>query len=87
MKYLISWHAYQHDFADGQVVEDGPTFSFHQHFYKHDEHILLSAEKEEDLRALHSRSALLKKYPDRKISIRHMDINDPINHAEIQSKT
>ncbi len=87
MKYLISWHAYQHDFSNGQVVEDGPTLSFHQHFYKHDEHILLSAEKDEDLRALHIRSALLKKYPDRKISIRHMDINDPINHAEIQSKT
>jgi transcriptional regulator with PAS, ATPase and Fis domain len=68
-------------------VEDGPTASFHRYFFKHDKHIILSAKKnDEDLRALHLRSYLVKKYPDRTIEIRYMDVNDPIDHTEIQSK-
>ena len=86
MKILISWHAYNQDFTAGQVVDDGPTNSFHRYFYRHDKHIILSAEKEEDLRALHLRSHLIKTYSDRNIDIRYMDLNDPIDHAEIQSK-
>jgi len=86
MKILVSWHAFNNDFNSGHVVDDGPTNSFHQHFYKHDRHIILSAEKDEDLRALHLRTHLIKQYPERTIEIRYMDLNDPIDHAEIQSK-
>ena len=56
MKILVSWHAYNHDFANGQVLDDGPTAAYHKHFYKHEKHILLSTEKEEDMRALHLRT-------------------------------
>jgi len=87
MKILVSWHAYIQDFNEGNVMEDGPTASFHRYFFKHDKHIILSAKKnDEDLRALHLRSYLVKKYPDRTIEIRYMDVNDPIDHTEIQSK-
>ena len=86
MKILVSWHAYTHDFDNGKVVEDGPTNSFHRYFFKHEKHILLSAKKDDDLRALHLRSHLVKSNPDRTIEIRYMDLTDPIDHAEIQSK-
>lgn len=87
MKILVSWHAYLQDYNEGSVVEDGPTISFHRYFFKHEKHIILSAKKnEEDLRALHLRSYLVKQFPERIIEIRYMDINDPIDHAEIQSK-
>jgi transcriptional regulator with PAS, ATPase and Fis domain len=86
MKILVSWHAYNNDFNSGHVVDDGPTNSFHKNFYKQDKHIILSAEKEEDLRALHLRTHLVKQFPERIIEIRYMDLNDPIDHAEIQSK-
>lgn len=86
MKILVSWHAYHQDFDGGQVVEDGPTASFHRYFYKQEKHIILSTAKEEDLRALHLRTYLNKNYPDRTIEIRYLDVHDPIDHAEIQSK-
>ena len=86
MKVLISWHAYMHDVADGSINIDGPTASFHAHYYKHDKHLLLSPEKDDDIRALHIHTYLKKNYPERDIEIIYMDIQDPINHAEIQSK-
>ncbi len=86
MKILVSWHAYNQDFTNGQVVEDGPTAAYYKHFYKHEKHILLSTQKEEDLRALHLRTYLQKNYPDRLVEIRYLDVHDPIDHSEIQSK-
>lgn len=86
MKVLVSWQGYMNDFYEGKVVEDGPTISFHRFFYKHDKHILLSEKKDDDLRILHLRSYLVKTFPERDVAIKYMDINDPINHAEIQSK-
>jgi transcriptional regulator with PAS, ATPase and Fis domain len=86
MKVLVSWQGYMNDFYEGKVVEDGPTISFHRFFYKHDKHILLSEKKEDDLRILHLRSYLVKTFPERDVEIKYMDINDPIDHAEIQSK-
>jgi transcriptional regulator with PAS, ATPase and Fis domain len=88
MKTLVSWHAYNNDFSQGKVIEDGPTVGFHDYFYKHDRHIILSTENpnKEDLRALHLRTFLLKRFPNRQIEIRYMDINDVINQSEIRSK-
>ncbi len=88
MKTLVSWHAYNNDFAQGKVVEDGPTVGFHEHFYKHDRHIILSTNHpdNEDLRALHLRTFLIKKFPDRVIEIQYLDIHDVINQSEIRSK-
>jgi transcriptional regulator with PAS, ATPase and Fis domain len=88
MKTLVSWHAYNNDFAQGKVVEDGPTVGFHEHFYKHDRHIILSTDHpdNEDLRALHLRTFLIKKFPDRVIEIQYLDIHDVINQSEIRSK-
>lgn len=88
MKTLVSWHAYNNDFAQGKVVEDGPTVGFHDYFYKHDRHIILSTvhPDKEDLRALHLRTFLNKRFPDRVIEIQYLDVNDVINQSEIRSK-
>jgi transcriptional regulator with PAS, ATPase and Fis domain len=88
MKTLVSWHAYNNDFDQGKVFEDGPTVGFHDHFYKHDRHIILSTAHpdHEDLRALHLRTFLNKKFPDRVIEIQYLDVKDVINQSEIRSK-
>lgn len=88
MKTLVSWHAYNNDFSQGKVIEDGPTVGFHDHFYKHDRHIILSTAHSEgdDLRALHLRTFLIKRFPNRVIEIHYMDIKDIINQSEIRSK-
>ena len=86
MNILVSWHAYMHDFAEGSINIDGPTASFHANYYKQEKHLLLSPEKKDDIRAIHVRSFLKKHYPERNVEIVYMDIQDPINHAEIQSK-
>ena len=50
MKILISWLAFNNDFLDGEVYDDGPTYSFHQRFFNHDEHIILSSANSDDTR-------------------------------------
>jgi hypothetical protein len=88
MKTLVSWHAYTNDFHQGKVIEEGPTVGFHDHFYKHDRHILLSTghSQEDDLRVLHLRTFLIKRVPNRVLEIRYMDIKDVINQSEIRAK-
>ncbi len=86
MKTLISWIAHHNDFENAGVLDTGPTSSFHRYFYKHDRHIILSTKKETDIRAEHLLNFLNRNYPERTIEIAFLDIQDPIDHQEIQSK-
>ncbi|ASV78487.1 sigma-54 dependent transcriptional regulator [Elizabethkingia anophelis] len=95
MKTLISWIATMHDFSRNPetkqvngVNESGPTFNFHKDFYKHDRHVILSAEKgiEPDIYIEQLRTELNKKYPDRKIETQYLDITDVIDISQIKSK-
>jgi len=87
MKTLLSWYD-RSDFVEGKLNPEGPTMSFHAFFYKHDRHVILSAKKreEDDVMALHLSAALKKTFPDRKIEFLYLDIQDPIDHREIQGK-
>jgi DNA-binding NtrC family response regulator len=87
MKTLLSWYD-RSDFVEGKLNPEGPTMSFHAFFYKHDRHVILSPKKreEDDVMALHMSAALKKSFPDRKIEFLYLDIQDPIDHREIQGK-
>ena len=86
MKTLVSWVAYNNDFYEGKVLENGPTANYHKFFFKQDQHLLLSSAKESDLRTELLVNFLKRTYPDRIIEPIYMGINDPIDHREIQSK-
>ena len=88
MKTLVSWIAHQNDFENGNFKPNGPTASFHKYFFKHERHILLSAEPDEqhDNRANRALAWLKVAYPNRAIEVRYLNISDPIDHQEIQSK-
>jgi transcriptional regulator with PAS, ATPase and Fis domain len=86
MKTLVSWVAYNNDFHDGKVLENGPTANYHKFFFKQDRHLLLSSAKESDLRTELLVNFLKRTYPDRIVEPIYMGINDPIDHREIQSK-
>ena len=86
MKTLVSWVAYNNDFYEGKVLENGPTANYHKFFFKQDRHLLLSSAKESDLRTELLVNFLKRTYPDRIIEPIYMGINDPIDHREIQSK-
>ena len=87
MKTLISWYD-KVDFSENQVNIDGPIVSFHSHFYKHDRHVILSPRKNEDndLPGTHLFTTLKRMFPDRSIEFIYLDIQDPIDHREIQAK-
>jgi transcriptional regulator with PAS, ATPase and Fis domain len=87
MKTLISWYD-KADFAESKVNAEGPTVSFHAYFYKHDRHIILSPKKSEenDIAGVHLFTTLKKLFPDRTIEFQYLDIQDPIDHREIQAK-
>ncbi len=90
MKILISWYALQHDFRDGVVLDTGPTLQFHQHFFGHDRHIILSTEAGDDTRLELLLNKLALDFPDRKSKLegRYMDIinKDIINPGMIRPK-
>ena len=88
MKTLISWIAHYNDFQNGQFKPNGPTASFHKYFFKHERHVLLSGEANEqhDNRAVRALAWLKAAYPEREIDVRYLNISDPIDHQEIQSK-
>lgn len=90
MKILISWCAFQHDFRDGVVSDAGPTLQFHQYFFDHDRHIILSTEAGDDTRLELLLNKLALDFPDRqqRIEGRYLDIkNDEIiNPAVIRPK-
>ncbi|WP_138994893.1 sigma 54-interacting transcriptional regulator [Larkinella sp. C7] len=90
MKILISWYALQHDFRDGAISDDSPTMQFHQNFFHHDRHLILSSAVAEDTRLDILLNRLAHDFPDRReiIQGRYMDIsnNDVINPAAIRPK-
>jgi DNA-binding NtrC family response regulator len=87
MKTLVSWYD-RSDFQDSTINPDGPTLSYHAHFYKHERHVILSTRKNEDddTPGIHLYSTLKRFYPDRIIEFLYLDIDDPINHRQIQTK-
>ena len=89
MKTLISWIAKNNDFDKGQFKPNGPTGSFHKYFFKdHERHILLSGEEsaENDIRVIRFLNYMALNYPERIVEVRYLNIADPIDHQEIQSK-
>jgi transcriptional regulator with PAS, ATPase and Fis domain len=87
MKTLISWYD-KADFIQNTVNNDGPVLSFHSHFYKHDRHVILSSKKDEnmDTPGTFLLTTLKRLYPERTIELIYVDIQDPIDHREIQAK-
>jgi DNA-binding NtrC family response regulator len=86
MKILLSWLAFNNDYEDGRVLEDGPTANFHHYFYEHDQHLILSSAKAEDIRLELLLNYLHTTYPDRDIQARYMHISDVIDLMEIKPK-
>ncbi|WP_433836121.1 RNA repair transcriptional activator RtcR family protein [Flavobacterium anhuiense] len=94
MKTLISWVAAVHDFTRNPqnqingINEDGPTYNFHNDFYKHDRHVILSSKKGDtpDIYTENLRTSLTKKYHDRTIETQYLDITDVIDISQIKSK-
>lgn len=86
MKILLSWIAFNNDFEQGKVNENGPTVSFHRHFYQYDQHWLLSTQATEDLRLTHLITHLRQSYPKRIIQPVYLNIRDVIDLSEIKPK-
>ncbi len=88
MKVLVSWIAFSNDFdKSGKVMDNGPTFIFHENFYKgYDCHYLLSSGGESELKTEFLANALRIAFKGRNIIEHQLPINDPINVAEIGSK-
>lgn len=61
---------------------------FHQHFFRHDHHIILSSQKEDDTRLGILLNKLAQDFPNRRgrLEARHMDVEDVISIAEIKPK-
>ncbi len=91
MKTLISWLAFNNDFIeiDGNKIvnEEGPTYTFHQNFFsKYDRHIILSSQSTDSIRIKMLENKLHKDFPDHKIMIDAIPINDVIDIVEIKRK-
>ena len=86
MKTLLSWYAKNNDFKDGVVVENGPTADFHQHFYSHDRHIILSSASEDDTQHNVLINWLLRTYPARRIEGKLMGVQNVISVEDIKVK-
>ena len=90
MKILISWYAFQHDFRDGAISDDSPTMQFHQNFFQHDRHLILSSAAADDTRLDILLNRLALDFPERRqlIEGRYMDVssNDVIDPAAIRPK-
>src|SRR6056297_1847065 len=88
MKIVISWLAYHNDFTkDGKVDTKGsPNFQMHKNFFQHDKHLLLSAEKEEDIRLETLLNRLRRDFGDHSIEGVYMGIHDVIDLTEIKPK-
>jgi transcriptional regulator with PAS, ATPase and Fis domain len=87
MKTLISWYD-KADFIQNAVNPNGPVLSFHNHFYKHERHVILSSKKDEasDTPGSFLIATLKRLFPEREFDIIYADIQDPIDYREIQMK-
>jgi transcriptional regulator with PAS, ATPase and Fis domain len=86
MKILVSWLAFNNDFSEGQAIKEGPTYSFHEHFYAHDRHYILSSGRGEDIRAEKLLNLLNRNFKAREIELVYLNITDIINLNEIRQK-
>jgi transcriptional regulator of acetoin/glycerol metabolism len=86
MRILVSWIAFNNDFKDGKAIKEGPTFKFHEHFYRHDKHIVFYASAKEETRMDHLINLLERNFKDRAIERLCLNVTDPINVNEIKTK-
>ncbi len=91
MKLLLSWLAYVNDFKQtdtGQEVSQfGPTYQFHQHFFKgYDRHDLLSGDEDPDPRLDYLVNRLRLDFPEHNTQGVYLPIQDPINLREILTR-
>jgi len=87
-KILISWIADKNDFEKGGKVNvDGPTFSFHQHFFQgYEKHLLLSGASGDQTKFTFLLNALRRNFPDHAVQGRYMNVRDVIDLEQIRSK-
>lgn len=92
-KIIVSWIAWFYDFnldsanADDKVNLNGPTYDLHKHFYAdHHKHVLLSTGSEGELRSLVLRQRLQLDFPDHRIDLRFLDVNDIFGYRELKAK-
>jgi len=88
MKILISWIAYHNDFTEnGEVdIAGSPNYQMHCYFFHYDKHIILSAEKEEDIRLEKLLNRLKLDFKDHPVEGHYMDVRDVIHLTEIKPK-
>ena len=89
LKVLISWLAFHEDFKEGKMSKEGPTYKFHELYYKHDLHLILSSSDciEKDTKMERLLLGLKKDFPDRRMEPIFLDITDLISLSEIKLKT
>jgi transcriptional regulator of acetoin/glycerol metabolism len=86
MKVLISWVAHNNDFENAQVNKTGPNYSYHQHFFNHDKHVILSSAKGDDTRTEKLLAALKKDFNKRVIECEYLNVSDVIDLREVKTK-
>ena len=86
MKVLVSWLAYNNDFSDGEVNSNGPTYQFHQNFFQHDLHIILSSAKSEDLRLEKLLNKIRLDFTNHSVEEKYMNVTNVIDLEDILFK-
>jgi len=86
MKLLISWVAFNNDFKEGEVSAEGPTYSFHQNYYQHDKHLILSSASEGDMRLELLLNTLRNDFKDHLIEEKYVGVKNVIDLKEIYGK-
>lgn len=91
-KILISWIATNNDFINNEVSDSGPTYRFHQHFYKgYSKHIILSSEFESmeiTSKGMRLYSLIKKNFPTHDVKVEYLNLkgSDIVNFNLIQAK-
>lgn len=84
---VISWIAKNNDFLmDGSINPEGPNTSLHEHYYNHQNHILLSSSPAGDTRNEHYAAYLRKRFPAHRIELCSVAIDDPVDFKEVFEK-
>lgn len=86
MKVLISWLAHNNDFKAGEVNTGGPTYQFHQYFFDHELHVILSSAKKDDTRLEKLLNKLQIDFPSHQVEGRYMNIADVIDLDDVLHK-
>jgi transcriptional regulator with PAS, ATPase and Fis domain len=91
MKILVSFLSKNNDFVKGQnaVNTEGPTYLFHQHFFKdYDKHLLLSSAKEDDTAFEFLLNKLRNDFKTHTIEEKYLGITDDdlVNYNVVKGK-